>query len=110
MAYQYLFSGLVKCYCGANYRAKRDRNVPIYICSAYNNYNTCTRRKVEERDILIFVKKFCDNNKIALTLTNEFMKSIIKEINVSKENEITINYLNGEVQEWKNDKVVFRAT
>lgn len=104
----YLFSNLIKCNgCNKNYRGKKDRTIPVYICSGYNNYDKCERGTIKELILIEFVEKYCDEYNLKMEYTNEYMKSIIEEITVSEDRDINIKYKNGHVQHYKNNSIKF---
>lgn len=108
MANNYLFSGLIKCNrCKGNYRGKKDRNIPVYICSNYNNYIKCERGTIKELALIEFTERYCEDKNLKMEYTNEYMKSIIEEINVGYDTEIEIKYKDGHVQHYKNNNIKF---
>lgn len=98
MNYNYIFTKLIKCYCGANYRGKLERKVPSYICSNYSNYKSCTRRKVKEDLLLYYVEKFCKEHELQYERNIYFIHEIVDSILVNEEGATTIKYKNGENQ------------
>ncbi|MBU3110294.1 zinc ribbon domain-containing protein [Clostridium lacusfryxellense] len=98
MNYNYLFSKLIKCYCGANYRGKLERKVPSYICSNYSNYRSCTRRKVKEELLVYHVEKFCKEHDFIFEKNIYFIQDIVEIITVDEEGSTIIKYKNGEEQ------------
>ncbi|GCD13079.1 recombinase zinc beta ribbon domain-containing protein [Clostridium tagluense] len=98
MNYNYLFTKLIKCYCGGNYRGKLERKVPSYICSKYSNYGSCTRRKVKEDLLLYYVERFCREQGITFEKNIYFIHEIVDIITVNEEGKTTIKYKNGEEQ------------
>lgn len=98
MSYNYLFSKLIKCYCGANYRGEMERKVPSYICSNYSNYRSCTRRKVKEDLLLYYIEKFCKKHELTFEKNIYFIQEIVESIIIDEEGKPTIKYKNGEEQ------------
>ena len=108
MASNYLFSGLIKCNrCGKNYRGKKDRSNPVYICSGYNNYDNCERGTIKELSLIEFVEKYCDDKDIKMEYTNEYMKSIINEIIAGQDIDVEIKYKDGNNQYYKTNSIKF---
>lgn len=96
-----IFFKLVKCDdCNQNYVAISDRKIQKYLCSGYSRQvpNTCTiRHTIEEKELLYLIQIFCNRNNIKMEYTNDFIKSIVDKIVVSRKNDsIAINYKNGE--------------
>lgn len=107
---KYLFSKLIKCNCGYNFRGIKDRSVRKYICYGYSTKqpNSCTERyAIRQDNLLHMVQIFCNRNGIELELSNDFMKSIIKNIFVNtEEDSIKIAYKNGEDALYNNNQII----
>lgn len=98
MKYNYLFTKLIKCYCGSNYRGKMERKVPSYICSNYSNYGKCTRRKVKEDLLVYYVERFCSQNELKFEKNIYLIHEIVESIVVNEEGVTCIRYKNGMTQ------------
>lgn len=93
------FTGLIKCSCGYNYRHIKERGIHKYFCSGYSKKleGACQERRILPEQILLdIVQIYCNRNKIELTESNEFMRSIINIIEVDDNYNINIYYKNGE--------------
>jgi hypothetical protein len=90
-----LLNKLLKCHCGSNFRFIKQRSKKCYVCSAYNNYKSHERNLIEENLIISFIKRYCQNEKIEYQENNQFMSSVINQINIDKNGDITINYQDG---------------
>lgn len=101
------FTSLILCkHCGYKYRHIKERGKSKYLCQGYAKKIGCTERNViEEKILLDIIQIFCNRNKIELLENNKFMKSIVKIINIDNENNITIEYKNGEKGLFKNSSI-----
>ena len=93
-----LFTSLIQCICGYNYRFIKERGVNKYICQGYSTQKSnCERYVIQEKELLYLIKIFCNRNHIEMGYTNKFMKSIINKIYINWENDsVRIIYKNGE--------------
>lgn len=73
-----LFSKKIKClHCGGNFKARKDRNRRVYVCSRYDNYGECKRIPIEE-DFL----KNTINKRYDFQLTDDEIKNKVERIEV----------------------------
>ena len=97
---RHIFTSIIQCECGHNYRYIADRKIPKYICNGYSMKakNACKKRyAIKEDELLYIIKIFCNRNSIELECNNDFMKRIIRKIYVdNKKDSIVIKYKNGE--------------
>lgn len=90
-----LLKGLIQCgKCGKNYKYKNERGRGAYICSGYANYGKefCTRRKVNEEDLIFVIKTGFFNYGIEWERDNDYISHHIKEVIVDENGEIEIKY------------------
>jgi len=101
-----LFSDLIFCdICKKKYRFKKERMRSCYICQSYSNYKTCSRRQIEQDTLIWLILKYLESKNIVYQLTNEYMKTIIKEIIVDKDSNIFIYYKDGNNQHITNNEI-----
>jgi hypothetical protein len=87
------YSRLIKCkLCGKNFKGKLERGNRKYCCSGYENYGNefCERIVVSEKELDELIGMRYDKN-----LTDDEVREEVENIQVG-ENELIINYKNGE--------------
>jgi hypothetical protein len=75
----YQFAGLIKCLeCGKNYRGKKQRDKPVYICATHSRDSSkCIRIVLKEEELIYVVSKHValQGNSIKGELS-EYVKTI----------------------------------
>lgn len=100
------FTSLIQCSCGQKYRHIKERGKSKYLCQGYaKRLTNCARNILEEDLLLDLIRVYCNRNKMELIEENEFMKSIIRVINIDTNHNIVIEYKNGEKGIFKNNSV-----
>jgi hypothetical protein len=100
-----LFFKLIKCgRCEANYRKTQDRKNINYICQNYSTQKGCIRNLIRQDTLIAFVKSYCKLKRIEYVESNEFIKTIVKEIRVKDGEEcFTVLYQDGTLANTKSN-------
>ena len=70
------------------------------ICGKYRRGEGCSRNVVPETFIFEIVEDYCKRKNIEIEMTNDFMKSLIKEIILYPNKFYEIFYHNGDKNSW----------
>lgn len=103
-----LFKGKIYCLrCGKRYNFKNDNGSYIYICSGYKNYGSsfCPRNMIQEQDIINIILKHLKLQEMT-NISMEKLRDEVERIDV-RDNALFIQYIDGSISEWNDEKIKF---
>lgn len=107
---QYLFSGLIECYCGWKHRGKSLRGKKVYICGQYSTKgkDCCSQNRIDEEDLIFLIKSQFYLNNIEWKEDIDYIKKNIKNIKIGQEEDVFINYFKLPQTVWSKKNILHK--
>jgi hypothetical protein len=89
--YMPALSKMIKCkHCNKNMKFKRERLIPKYICSSYDNYGKCVRTIIEEDFLISLIRR-----RYQKDLSEEEIREVVNYIEVEDKLLLEIHFKDG---------------